>query len=163
MASTKTKQSSEAKIENRKARYQYHIQDTLECGIKLIGTEVRSVRNGQVSLAEGYIRATEVPPTLTLHGVHIAEYAPAGPRQHNPTRVRTLLAHRREIRKLADKTREKGVTILPLKMYFLHGRAKLLIGIARGKRRADKRDDLAKRQAKRDIDRAMSQRLRKRG
>ncbi len=163
MASQKSKHSSEAKIENRKARYQYHIQDTLECGIKLIGTEVRSVRNGQVSLAEGYIRATEAPPTLTLHGVHIAEYAPAGPRQHNPTRVRTLLAHRREIRKLADKTHEKGVTILPLKMYFLRGRAKLLIGIARGKRRADKRDDLAKRQAKRDIDRALSQRFRKRG
>ena len=163
MASQKSKPSSEAKIENRKARYQYHIQDTLECGIKLIGTEVRSVRNGQVSLAEGYVRATEAPPTLTLHGVHIAEYSPAGPRQHNPTRVRALLAHRREIRKLADKTREKGVTILPLKMYFLRGRAKLLIGIARGKRRADKRDDLAKRQAKRDIDRALSQRLRKRG
>ncbi len=163
MASQKPRQSSEAKIENRKARYQYHIHDTLECGIKLIGTEVRSVRNGQVSLAEGYIRATEAPPTLTLHGVHIAEYAPAGPRQHNPVRVRTLLAHRREIRKLADRTREKGVTILPLKMYFLRGRAKLLIGIARGKRRADKRDDLAKRQARRDIDRAMSQRLRKRG
>ena len=161
MASKKSKRSSEVKIENRKARYQYHIQETLECGIKLIGTEVRSVRNGQVSLAEGYVRATEEPPTLTLHGVHIAEYAPAGPRQHNPSRVRSLLAHRREIRKLAQQTREKGLTLVPLKMYFLNGRAKLLIGLGRGKGRADKRHDLADKQARRDIDRAMSKRARK--
>ncbi len=158
MASKKSKRSSEVKIENRKARDQYHIKETLECGIKLIGTEVRSVRNGQVSLAEGYVRATEEPPTLTLHGVHIAEYAPAGPRQHNPSRVRTLLAHRREIRKLAQQTREKGLTLVPLKMYFLNGRAKLLIGVGRGKGRADKRQDLATKQARRDIDRAMSKR-----
>ena len=161
MASKKSKKSSEAKIENRKARYQYHIGETLECGIKLVGTEVRSVRNGQVSLAEGYVRAVEEPPTLTLHGIHIAEYAPAGARQHNPIRVRSLLAHRREIRKLAQQTREKGVTLVPLKMYFLNGRAKLLIGVGRGKGRADKRQDLATKQARRDIDRAMSRRARK--
>ncbi|MCZ6493527.1 MAG: SsrA-binding protein SmpB [Phycisphaerales bacterium] len=144
-------------IENRRARYNFFIDDTLECGIKLTGTEIKSVRNGRVSLAEGYVRATESPPALALHGVHIAEYPPAGKHlQHDPTRVRTLLAHRREIRKLADKTSQKGYTIVPLKMYLVRGRAKLLIGLGQGKRRHDKRHELAKRQADREISRAMS-------
>ncbi len=144
-------------IENRRARYDFFIDDTLECGIKLTGTEIKSVRNGRVSLAEGYVRATESPPALALHGVHIAEYPPAGKQlQHDPTRVRTLLAHRREIRKLADKTSQKGFTIVPLKMYLVRGRAKLLIGLGQGKRRHDKRHELAKRQAEREIKRAMS-------
>ena len=146
-------------IANRRARHEYLIEETLECGIKLTGTEVKSVRNGQVSLAEGYARATEIPPAITLHGVHIAEYPPAAEhRQHNPTRVRTLLAHRRQIRKLADKTRSKGTTLIPLKMYFVDGRAKLLLGVARGKRKTDKRRDLAKREMERDIARATSKR-----
>ncbi len=144
-------------IENRRARYDFFIDDTLECGIKLTGTEIKSVRNGRVSLAEGYVRATQSPPALALHGVHIAEYPPAGKQlQHDPTRVRTLLAHRREIRKLADKTSQKGFTIVPLKMYLVRGRAKLLIGLGQGKRRHDKRHELAKRQAEREIKRAMS-------
>lgn len=144
-------------IENRRARYEFFIDNTLECGIKLTGTEIKSVRNGRVSLAEGYVRATQSPPALALHGVHIAEYPPAGKQlQHDPTRVRTLLAHRREIRKLADKTSQKGFTIVPLKMYLVRGRAKLLIGLGQGKRRHDKRHELAKRQAEREIKRAMS-------
>jgi SsrA-binding protein len=143
-------------IENRRARHDYVIEEMLECGIKLTGTEVKSVRNGQVSLAEGYVRASDSPVALELHGVHIAEYPPAGPRQHDPVRVRSLLAQKRQIRKLADRTREKGLTIVPLKVYFLNGRAKVLIGVARGKRRADKRQDLSKREARREIDRAMS-------
>lgn len=156
MVSKNKKQPNQPRIENRKARHDYLISDTLECGIKLIGTEVKSVRQGKVSLAEGYIRATEIPPSLELHSIHIAEYPPAGPKQHIPTRTRILLAHRREIKKLAIATREKGITLVPLKMYFLNGRAKLLIGVARGKHHADKRQDLAKRQAQRDIQRAMS-------
>ena len=147
----------EPSIENRRARYQYFIEETLECGIKLAGTEIKSVRQGKVSLAEGYVRATENPVALKLHGVHIAEYPPAGEhRQHDPGASRTLLARRREIRKLADKTREKGLTLVPLKMYFVRGRAKLLIGLARGKRRRDKRQEVAKREAKRDMERAMT-------
>lgn len=143
-------------MENRRARHDYHIEETLECGIRLTGTEVKSVRNGQVSLAEGYVRATENPPALTLHGVHIAEYAPAGEaRQHDPGRVRALLAHKREIRKLAARTRSKGVTIVPLKMYFTNGRAKLLVGVGRGKRKSDKRQDIATRETQRDMERAM--------
>jgi len=162
MASTPGRKIREPAIENRRARHNYFVEETLECGIRLAGTEVKSVRNGQVSLAEGYIRATESPVALTLHGVHIAEYAPAGEhRQHDPGRVRALLAHRRQIRKLAERTRSKGVTLVPLKMYFVQGRVKLLIGLARGKRRRDKRDELATKQAQRDIDRAMT-RVRKR-
>lgn len=156
MAAKKDRKKREKSIENRRARYEFFIDDTLECGIKLTGTEVKSVRNGQVSLAEGYVRATESPPSLTLHGIHIAEYPPAAEhRQHDPTRARILLAHRREIRKLADRTRARGLTLVPLKMYFVNGRAKMLIGLARGKRKHDKRQDLAERQAKREIDRAM--------
>lgn len=151
--------TNEPTIENRRARHEYHIRDTLECGIKLSGTEIKSVRAGQVSLAEGYVRTTEEPPTLMLHSVHIAEYSNAAPsQQHDPVRTRTLLAQRREIRKLAAQTREKGVTLVPLKIYFVRGRAKLLIGVGVGKGKADKRHDIAKRDAQREIDRALSKR-----
>ena len=161
MASRAKSRVAEPTIENRKARHRFHILETLECGLKLTGTEIKSVRDGKVSLGEGYVRAEEHPLRLTLHGVHIGEYPPAGPaRQHDPIRTRILLAHRREIAKLADKTREKGTTLVPLKLYFLRGRAKLLIGLARGKRMADKRQDLAKKEAQRDIERAMSRKRR---
>lgn len=149
--------TNEPTIENRKARHEYHILDTLECGMKLVGTEVKSVRAGQISLAEGFVRASETPPRLTLRGVHIAEYPPAGEAfQHVPARTRILLAQKREILKLADKTREAGVTLIPLKVYFVRGVAKMLIGLAKGKGKVDKRQDIARREAKRDIDRALS-------
>ncbi len=152
--------SNEPTIENRRARHDYVIEETLECGLKLVGTEIKSVRNGQVSLAEGYVRASDDPVALELHGAHIAEYPPAGPhRQHNPHRVRTLLAQKREITKLATKARARGSTIVPLKIYFVRGRAKLLIGLAHGKRKADKRQDMAERDAKREMDRAMSKKV----
>ncbi len=154
---SKSGPTNEPAIENRKARHNYHILETLECGMKLTGTEIKSVRAGQVSLAEGYVRATEDPPSLRLHNVHINEYAPAGTaNQHEPTRTRTLLANRREIRKLVMSLREQGMTLVPLKVYFVRGRAKLLIGLARGKGHADKRRDIASKTAQREIDRAMS-------
>ena len=160
--SAKKSQKTESEgpvIDNRRARHEYVIGDTLECGIKLTGTETKSVRNGQVSLAEGYAIALERPLRLELHNVHIAEYPNAAEHhQHTPVRTRILLAHKREIAKLADETRERGVTLAPLKMYFKNGRAKLLIGIARGRRKADKRQDLSKKEARREIDRAMSRR-----
>ena len=160
--SAKSKSAThEPTIENRRARHDYFIEDTLECGMKLTGTEVKSVRKGQVSLAEGFVQATSEPVSLTLHGVHIAEYAPAAAaHQHAPTRPRSLLAKAREIRKLADRTRERGTTLVPLKIYFVRGRAKLLVGLARGKQKSDKRQSIAEREHKRDMDRAMS---RKRG
>lgn len=159
MSANDRKKSLEPTVENRKARHDYFIEDTLECGIKLTGTEIKSVRNGQVSLGEGYVSASETPVGLTMHSVHIAEYPPAGPaHQHDPVRQRTLLAKTREIRKLAAQTREKGVTLIPLKLYFVRGKAKILVGLARGKQKADKRQDIAKREHQRDMDRAMSKR-----
>jgi len=161
MAKGKKNQRStnEPTIENRKARHSYHIDDTLECGIRLTGTEVKAIRTGQASLAEGYVRASDAPLALTLHGVHVAEYPPAGPaNQHEPTRTRKLLAHKREIRKLATRSRERGKTLVPLRIYFKDGRIKLLVGLATGKQKSDKRQDIAKRDAQRDIDRALSRR-----
>jgi SsrA-binding protein len=147
----------EPTIENRRARHDYFVEDTLEVGIKLTGTEIKSLRLGQASIAEGYVRAEEAPVSLSLHGAHIPEYPPAGAaRQHDPIRTRVLLAHAREIRKLADRTRQKGTTLVPLKIYFVRGRAKLLIGLARGKQHHDKRQDLMKKEARREMDRAMS-------
>lgn len=159
--SAKSKESRSAgqpTIENRRARHDYIILDTLECGIRLEGTEVKSARAGQVSLQEGYVRATLEPLEMTLHSVHIAEYPPAGPVQHAPTRPRRLLATKREIRKLAGKTQERGFTLVPLKMYFKNGKLKVLVGLAQGKRKADKRQVIDAKQARREIDKAMSKR-----
>jgi SsrA-binding protein len=146
-------------IENRKARFDYAIADTLECGIELVGTEVKSLRKGQASLAEGWILAAAEPPALTLLNVTIAEYPSAGPhRQHVPNRQRRLLAHRKEIIKFATEAKAKGATLVPLKIYWVKGRAKLLIGIGLGKKQHDKRESIAKREDKRDMDRALSRR-----
>ena len=146
-------------IENRRARHDYLIGDTLECGIRLLGTEVKSIRNGRASLAEGWVRADLDPPRLRLHGVHVAEYAPAGPhRQHEPVRTRPLLAHRKEIRELSKAQDGEGATLVPLKIYCKDGRAKLLIGVAEGRKKADKRQDIAKKEAQRDIERALRRR-----
>jgi len=144
-------------VENRKARHDYFIDETLEVGLALQGSEVKAVRANLVSIGEGFIRVTEAPPTLTLHQVHIGEYGPAGELGHRPVRARVLLAHKREIVKIARKM-AKGMTIVPLKLYFKDGWAKLLIGVARGKKAHDKRHSIAERDAKRDIQRAMSRR-----
>ena len=147
---------AEPEVHNRKARHLYHVLDTLECGVKLYGSEVKSVRAGRISIAEGYVVARESPLRLELHGVHIDEYAPAtGARQHKPTQTRSLLAHKREIVKLARKAAEKGVTIVPLKVYFKEGRVKVLVGVARGKREYDKRQDIKKRETDRDLRRTL--------
>lgn len=162
MAKKKEDTSNERVIENRKARFDYHILETLETGIMLRGSEVKSVRSGIVSLAEGFVRPQAVPPALLLYGVNIGEYGPAGAPgsalQHKATRARVLLAHKREIAKIAKQMNEKGLTIVPLKMYFKNGFAKVLIGVAKGKTRSDKRDSISKREAQRDIQRAMSKR-----
>ena len=160
MAKRNAKQPDSPTILNRKARHDYLIEETLEVGIALRGSEVKSIRDGGASLAEGYVRIQESPPALFLHGVHIQEYPPAAGHQHAPTRVRTLLAHKREILKLVQTVKQKGVTIVPLKLYFTRGIAKLQIGVARGKRHDDKRQDLREREARRDIERAMSKRMR---
>lgn len=149
-------------IENRRARHDYHIGDTLEVGIVLLGSEVKAIRDANASIAEGYVTATEEPLGLALHSVNIGPYGPAGPVAHPAVRVRELLAHKREIRKLAKQVATKGVTIVPLKLYFKDGFAKLLIGVGTGKTKHDKRDSIAERESQRDIQRAMSKRMKTR-
>ena len=143
--------------QNRKARHQFQVLDTLECGIVLSGSEVKSLRAGKVSLNEAYgrIRGDEV----WLVGCDIAEYSHASHFNHEPKRPRKLLLHRREIRTFAAQAYEQGLTLVPLKLYFNEkGRAKLLLGICRGRKLYDKRERLKKADAQRDIQRAMRQR-----
>jgi len=150
---------NEPTVENRKARHLYAIGDTLECGIKLLGTEVKSIRAGRISIGEGYVLAEEEPPSLLLLGVHIEEFIKNPNRAYRPTQTRALLAHKREIRKLARAARAKGVTLVPLKVYFKGGRVKVLIGVGTGKKQHDKREDIKKRDVERDIRRVMSKRV----
>lgn len=159
MARKRKKSQQPKRIENRRARFDYEILDTLEVGLALMGSEVKSVRDGRVSLAEGYVTASESPPALELHGVNIAIYPPAGANQHTPTRLRRLLAHKREIIRLARDSQEKGITIVPLSMYFKNGVAKLQIGLGKGRGKSDKRHAIAEREHRREIDRAMSRKI----
>lgn len=155
----KKKKTRSVTIENRRARHDYLLGDTLEVGIRLTGTEVKSLRDGRASLVEGYVRAQEFPLELTLHGMTIDEYPPAGALQHKPGRVRTLLAHKREVQRLVKAVSQRGVTLVPLQLYFKGPWAKIVIAVGTGKRKADKRQAIAERQSKRDIARAMSKRV----
>jgi SsrA-binding protein len=141
---------------NKKARHDYTVIDTIEAGLVLTGTEVKSLRAGRASLVDGYatIRGNEV----YLEGVHIAEYAEGTWTNHAPRRRRKLLMHRIEIDRLIGKIKEGGVTLVPLQMYFLDGRAKVEIALARGKKEYDKRQVLAKRDANREIAKEMGRR-----
>jgi|SRR5258705_3050753 SsrA-binding protein len=141
---------------NRKARHDYSILDTYEAGLALLGTEVKSLRAGRASLVDAF--GQEKDGELYLHGLHIPEYAHGTWTNHEPRRTRKLLLHRTEIAKLISKTRESGLTIVPLSLYFSDGWAKVEIGLARGKRTYDKRQDLAKRDSDREISRAMGRR-----
>lgn len=144
--------------QNKKARHDYLIEDTYEAGLVLTGTEVKSLRAGRASLVDGY--ATLRDGEAFLHGVHIPEYTRGTWTNHEPRRVRKLLLHRAEIDRWAAKTREAGLTIVPLSLYFSDGRAKVELALARGKRVHDKRQALAERQATREIARELSRRAR---
>lgn len=144
---------------NRKARHDYHIEDTFEAGLVLMGTEVKSLRMGRASLIDGY--ATFRGDELWLEGIHIPEYAQGTWTNHTPRRRRKLLLHRAELEKLLHKTREAGHTIVPLALYFKDGRAKVEIGLAKGKKLHDKRHALRERQDRREVDRAMSARYKR--
>ena len=146
-------------FENRRARHEYFIEDTLEVGIVLEGSEVKSIRDGNCSLKEGYISVDENPDRLTLHQIDIPPYQPAGALNHQPKRMRRLLAKKREIHKLAREVDQKGVTLVPLKLYFSGGFAKIQLGVARGKQQHDKRTSIAEREQKRELDRAMSKKM----
>jgi len=139
---------------NRKARHDYHIEGVYEAGLVLVGTEVKSLRAGRASLVDGY--ASVSGGEVWLENVHIPEYAQGTWTNHEPRRRRKLLLHRDEIDELGVKTREKGLTLVPLALYFSDGRAKVELGLARGKRNYDKRQAMRERQDKRDAERAMS-------
>jgi len=142
--------------QNRRARHDYHIEDTVEAGLVLTGTEVKSLREGRASLVDGYAAIAE--GEAWLHNVHIPEYTQGTWTNHEPRRTRKLLLHRDQIRKLNAKTQETGLTIIPLAVYFKDGYAKVEIGVARGKKSYDKRHSIAEREAKRDAARAMARR-----
>ncbi|MCA9263288.1 MAG: SsrA-binding protein SmpB [Planctomycetales bacterium] len=142
--------------ENRKARHRFEVLDTLECGIALVGSEVKSLRNGKLSLEESYARVRD--GEVWLVGSDIGEYVQANRMNHDPKRPRKLLMHRAEIEKFANQAREKGLTLVPLKMYFKKGRAKLLLGLCRGKKLHDKREAMKKADTQREIARAMRRR-----
>ncbi len=137
---------------NRKARHDYFILDTYEAGIALVGTEVKSLRDGRVNLKDSYARVLN--GELWLIGTHISPYPQGNIFNHEPERSRKLLMHAREIVKLRRNIEEKGLTLVPLSMYFKEGRVKVEIGLAKGKHTYDKREDTAEREAKREMDRA---------
>ena len=142
--------------QNKKARHDFLIVDTYECGIVLMGTEVKSLRLGRASLVDGF--ATIDDGEVYLHNVHIPEYAFGSWTNHTPRRVRKLLLHKGEILRLIGKTKESGLTLVPLSLYFVEGKVKVEIALARGKKTYDKRQDLAKRDADREISRVLGRR-----
>jgi SsrA-binding protein len=141
---------------NRRARHEYEILDTVEAGLVLTGTEVKSLRAGRASLTDGFGQITD--SEAWLHGVHIPVYTQGTWTNHEPRRVRKLLLHRKEIDRLASSTKERGLTLVPLSLYFKDGKAKIELGLARGKRTYDKRHDLAKRDAAREVERVWRRR-----
>ena len=141
---------------NRRARHDYHIEEVYEAGLVLTGTEVKSLRAGRASLTDGFGQISD--HEVWLHNVHIPEYTQGTWTNHEPRRTRKLLMHRREIDKLASETTERGLTLVPLALYFKDGKAKVELALARGKRSYDKRHDLAARDAAREVDRALRRR-----
>jgi SsrA-binding protein len=142
---------------NRKARHDYTILDTYEAGMALTGTEVKSLRAGRASLTDAF--AEESHGEIFLRGMHIPEYTQGTWTNHEPRRTRKLLLHREEIAKIRGKLRDDGVTLIPLSVYFNNGYAKVELGLAKGKKSYDKRQDLAARDAQKEINRAMGRRI----
>lgn len=154
--SGKASQGRKIVASNRRARHDYTIEDTLEAGIMLTGTEVKSLRAGRATLTEGYGQITG--GEVWLYGVHIPEYAQGTWTNHEPRRVRKLLLHRKEIDRLERSTTEAGLTLIPLSLYFSDGKAKIELALARGRRTYDKRHELARRDAAREVERALRRR-----
>jgi SsrA-binding protein len=142
--------------QNRKARHDYAVVDTYEAGVMLTGTEVKSLRLGRASLVDGF--ATIDDGEVFLRNVHIPEYEQGSWTNHEPRRVRKLLLHKEEIHRLIGKTQESGLTLVPLSLYFSEGKVKVELALARGKRSYDKRQDLARRDADREVQRALGRR-----
>lgn len=150
-------QQIRAVADNRKARHDYFIEENYEAGLVLTGSEIKSIRAGRVNLRGGYVRI--VDGEAWLHDVHISPYEQSGTYfNHEPTRLRKLLLHRSEISRILGQVERKGYTLVPLRLYLKGRRAKLELGLARGKKLYDQRQDIAKREAQRDIDRALKSR-----
>jgi SsrA-binding protein len=160
MASTKKNEDDGIKIicRNKRAFHDYAISDTLECGLVLKGTEVKSLREGVANLEDAYAKIED--GELWLIGSDIPEYTMGNRMNHKPKRARKLLVHKRELDKFVQKAAQRGFTLVPLKMYFKEGRAKVELGVARGKQLHDKRQDQKQAEARRDIRRAMTERRR---
>ena len=141
---------------NRQARHRYHLLDKWEAGLVLTGTEVKSLRGGKATIKDGYASLSE--GEVWLHNVHIPPYGPASRENHEPERPRKLLLHRREIDRLVGKIQQKGLTLVPTRLYFSNGRAKVEIALARGKDVGDKRHAIKEREMKREMERASSAR-----
>ena len=141
---------------NRYASYRYELTDRLECGVVLAGTEVKALRSGTAQIKDGYAQVRD--GELWLHNVHIPPYGPASRENHDPERPRKLLAHKREIDRLAGKIQERGLTLVPTRIYFNDGCAKVEIALGRGKDRFDKRESIKAREQRRDVERAMQER-----
>lgn len=144
--------------QNRKASHDYFIEETYEAGIVLKGTEIKSIRAGKVSITDAHVRIMDGEAFII--NMHIAPYEQGNRFNHDPTRTRKLLLHRKEIDKLFGQVQQKGYTIVPLKIYIKNGYAKVLIGLGKGKKLYDKREDLKQKQMKRDIDRALKEQYR---
>jgi len=142
--------------ENRKAFHDYHILDTYEAGVALLGTEVKAIREGRVNLRDSY--ASVEQGEVFLHNVNISPYSHRGYADHEPLRARKLLLHRNEILKLVGKTIEKGMTLVPLRLYFKNGRVKVALGLARGKKDYDKREAIKRRETDRETRAAVKSR-----
>ena len=142
---------------NRKARYDYSIESTLECGMVLTGTEVKSLRAGRATIVDGF--ATIRDGEVWLHGVHIAEYEHGNWTNHEPRRNRKLLLHKQEIQRLIGKTKQSGLTLIPLSLYFKDGYAKVELALALGRKTRDKRQAIKERESKRDEQQAIGRRM----
>jgi SsrA-binding protein len=144
--------------QNKQARRNFFIDDTYEAGMVLVGTEVKALREGRANLTDSFAAVKD--DEVYLHDMHISPYSHGNRYNHEPRRRRKLLLHRREIRRIYGKTRERGFTLIPLKVYFKNGKAKVEIGIGKGKKLYDKRDDLKRRDDKRDMERALREKHR---
>lgn len=153
---TMAKQQDKPLAQNRKARHDYTILETVEAGLVLQGTEIKSIRQGKINLKDGFVSIRQ--GEAFLKNVHISPYEQGNIFNHDPLRNRKLLLHKKEIEKLEREVKQNRLTIIPLKVYIVRGRAKVLIGLAEGKNRYDKRHSLKEQQMKRDIDRALKAR-----
>ena len=160
MAAQKTEREKAQRTiaENRKARHDYHVLETWEAGVALLGTEVKSIREGRVNLRDSFARVSN--GEVWMENVHISPYSHRGSAEHAELRQRKLLLHRDEIRKMLGKVAEKGLTLVPLELYFKNGRVKVLLGLARGKQAHDKRETIRRREVERETRAAVKARAR---